>query len=98
MYAGGTTIMTTKLLALALLAGGSMFAQTRFSFGITGGGSNRGYQPQAAPYANAQARTSYQAQPYYQQPSYNNRYDNSYANQSYPQTNNGYSQQAYVRS
>ena len=38
--------MKTKLLALILLAGGSMFAQTRFSIGIGFGGHGAGfYQP-----------------------------------------------------
>jgi len=35
--------MKTKLLALALLAGGSMFAETRFSIGVNLGGYDRGY-------------------------------------------------------
>jgi hypothetical protein len=43
--------MKTKLLALALLAGGSMFAQTRFTFSVGTGGYNRGYYNAApAPY------------------------------------------------
>jgi hypothetical protein len=38
--------MKTKLLAMMLLAGGSMFAQTRFSVGIGFGGQGAGfYQP-----------------------------------------------------
>jgi hypothetical protein len=38
--------MKTKLLAMMLLAGGSMFAQTRFSIGIGFGGHGEGnYQP-----------------------------------------------------
>jgi hypothetical protein len=38
--------MKTKLLAMMLLAGGSMFAQTRFSIGIGFGGHGAGfYQP-----------------------------------------------------
>ena len=46
--------MKTKLLAVALLAGGSMFAQTRFSIGVSVGGYDRGYYPQAPPaYASA---------------------------------------------
>jgi len=40
--------MTTKLLALALLAGGSMFAQTRFSIGVGVGGYQPGYAPAPA--------------------------------------------------
>ncbi len=36
-------MMKTKLLALALLGVGSMFAQTRFSISIGTGGYNRGY-------------------------------------------------------
>jgi hypothetical protein len=43
--------MKTKLLVLALLAGGSMFAQTRFSFGINIGGRAPGYYAQAPAYA-----------------------------------------------
>jgi hypothetical protein len=35
--------MKSKLLALALLAGGSMFAETRFSIGIHIGGNSPGY-------------------------------------------------------
>jgi WXXGXW repeat (2 copies) len=46
--------MKTKLLALVLLAGGSMFAQTRFSIGIHIGGNGRGYYPQTPPYASVQ--------------------------------------------
>lgn len=46
--------MKTKLLALVLLAGGSMFAQTRFSIGINIGGNSRGYYPQTPPYASVQ--------------------------------------------
>jgi len=38
--------MKTKILAMMLLAGGSMFAQTRFSIGISFGGHGAGfYQP-----------------------------------------------------
>jgi hypothetical protein len=40
--------MKTKLLALALLAGGSMFAQSRFSVGVNVGGIG-GYYTQAPP-------------------------------------------------
>ena len=36
--------MKTKLMALVLLAGGSLFAQTRLS---SGAGDNRSYHPQA---------------------------------------------------
>jgi hypothetical protein len=35
--------MKTKLLAMMLLAGGSMFAQTRFSVGIDFGGHGAGF-------------------------------------------------------
>ena len=41
--------MKTKLVVLAILAGGSMFAQTRFSIGVNLGGSGRGYYTQAPP-------------------------------------------------
>jgi hypothetical protein len=44
--------MKTKLLAMALLAGGSIFAQTRFSIGVGVGGYAPGYY---APYPPAQA-------------------------------------------
>jgi hypothetical protein len=38
--------MKTKLLAMMLLAGGAMFAQTRFSIGVGFGGQGAGfYQP-----------------------------------------------------
>ena len=37
--------MKKKLMVLALLAGGSMFAQTRFSIGINVGGYGRPYAP-----------------------------------------------------
>ncbi len=47
--AGGSIKMKTKLLALALLAGSSMFAQTRFSIGVHIGGYNPGYYA-PAPY------------------------------------------------
>ena len=44
--------MKTKLLAVMLLAGGSMFAQTRFSVGVGFGGQHAGsYQPPPS-YAN----------------------------------------------
>ena len=46
--------MKTKLLALAFLAGGSMFAQTRFSVGINVGSYGRDTYAQASPYAYAQ--------------------------------------------
>jgi hypothetical protein len=45
--------MKTKLLVLALLAGGSMFAQTRFSFGINIGGRAPGYYVPVPAYAAA---------------------------------------------
>jgi hypothetical protein len=48
--------MKTKLLVLVLLAGGSMFAQTRFSFGVNIGGRAPGYY--TAP-AYAVARPAY---------------------------------------
>jgi hypothetical protein len=41
--------MKTKLLALALLAGGSMFAQTRFSIGVHIGVYGPGYYQPAPP-------------------------------------------------
>jgi hypothetical protein len=44
--------MKTKLLAMVLLAGGSMFAQTRFSIGVGVGGYAPGYYP---PYPAVQA-------------------------------------------
>lgn len=45
--------MKTKLLAMMLLAGGSMFAQTRFSAGIGFGGNGGGFnQPSAAYVSN----------------------------------------------
>ena len=37
--------MKKKLMVLALLAGGSMFAQTRFSIGVNAGGYGRPYAP-----------------------------------------------------
>jgi hypothetical protein len=43
--------MKTKLLAMLFLAGGSMFAQTRFSVGIGVGGYGQGYYQQAPAYA-----------------------------------------------
>jgi hypothetical protein len=42
--------MKTKLLAMLVLAGGSMFAQTRFSVGVNVGGYGAGYDQLAAPY------------------------------------------------
>jgi hypothetical protein len=60
--------MKTKLLAMILLAGGSMFAQTRFSFGINVGGNARGYHQPAVP----SYRGGYQVAP---------RYDNRYNEQ-----------------
>ena len=50
--------MTKRLLALALLAGGSMFAQTRFSFGVSVG-NNRGYYVPAAPSCERPIYNSY---------------------------------------
>jgi hypothetical protein len=45
--------MKTKLLVLVLLAGGSMFAQTRFSFGVNIGGRAPGYYAPVPAYAVA---------------------------------------------
>ncbi|MDP8981439.1 MAG: hypothetical protein M3O35_12715 [Acidobacteriota bacterium] len=45
--------MKKKLLALALLAGGSMFAQTRFSFGINIGARGPAYYAPAPAYVVA---------------------------------------------
>jgi hypothetical protein len=42
--------MKTKLLAMMLLAGGSMFAQTRFSVGVGIGGYGAGVYQQPPPY------------------------------------------------
>jgi hypothetical protein len=42
--------MKTKLLALMLLAGGSMFAETRFSVGVNVGGFGAAYSQSAPPY------------------------------------------------
>jgi hypothetical protein len=42
--------MKTKLLAMMLLAGGSMFAQTRFSVGVGIGGYSAGVYQQPPPY------------------------------------------------
>lgn len=42
--------MKTKLLAVMLLAGGTMFAQTRFSIGVNVGGFGSGYYQSAPPY------------------------------------------------
>jgi hypothetical protein len=48
--------MKKKLLALALLTGGSMFAQTRFSVGVNVGGYGQGnYAPAAPSYGYAAA-------------------------------------------
>ena len=44
--------MKTKLLALALLAGSTMFAETRFSIGVNLGGYDRGYYPPPAAYVD----------------------------------------------
>jgi hypothetical protein len=47
--------MKTKLMALVLLAGSSLFAQSRLS---SGAGNNRGYHSQAAPsYSGYQVET-----------------------------------------
>jgi len=43
--------MKTKLLAMMLLAGGSMFAQTRLSIGIDFGGHNGGFYQAPPVYA-----------------------------------------------
>src|SRR5216683_2991674 len=42
--------MKKKLMVLALLAGGTMFAQTRFSIGINVGGYGRPYAPASSYY------------------------------------------------
>ena len=44
--------MKTKLLAMMLLAGGSMFAQTRFSVGVGFGGNGAGFYQQPPAYAS----------------------------------------------
>ena len=44
--------MKTKMLAMMLLAGGSMFAQTRFSIGIGFGGHGAGFYQQPPSYAS----------------------------------------------
>ncbi len=59
--------MKKKLLALALLAGGSMFAQTRFSFGINIGERAPGYY---APRYYAPAPAYVVARPAYPGPGY----------------------------
>ena len=46
--------MKTKLMALVLLAGSSLFAQTRMS---SGAGNNRAYHSQAPSYSNYQVET-----------------------------------------
>lgn len=79
--------MKTKLLALVLVAGGSMFAQTRFSIGISVGQHNRGYsQAQAytaAPVYQQGYDTRYQApQPY------NNSYEEQRFSRGYAQNQN----------
>src|SRR4030088_518578 len=45
MQGGRKVLMKTKLMALALLAGGAMFAQPRVSIGIGIGGGQRAYGP-----------------------------------------------------
>jgi hypothetical protein len=45
--------MKTKLLAVMLLAGGSMFAQSRLSVGVNVGGFGAGYTQTAIPYGYA---------------------------------------------
>src|SRR5713101_3719112 len=51
--------MKTKLLALVLLAGGSLFAETRFSFGINIGGYAPGYYPPPRPVVGYWAQRPY---------------------------------------
>jgi hypothetical protein len=58
--------MKTKLMVLALMAGGSMFAASRVSFGVSVGAVD--------PYCAPQAYNSYT----YVAPRYDNRYDNGY--------------------
>jgi len=77
--------MKAKLLALALLAGGSMFAQTRFSMGIDVGGSGHGYYTQAPPGRNVWVNGYWAVRPY------NNGY------QVTPGYNHGYAQQCFDR-
>lgn len=67
--------MKTKLLAMMLLAGGSMFAQNRFSIGIGVGGHGTGYY-QPAPPSYGQGR-------YQVAPPYDDRYNNAYAQQGF---------------
>jgi hypothetical protein len=67
--------MKTKLMALILLAGGSLFAQTRLS---NSPGNNRGYHSQAAP-----SYSGYQVVARTEQRSFDNRDNDAYARQSY---------------
>jgi hypothetical protein len=67
--------MKTKLMALVLLAGGSLFAQTRLS---SGAGNNRSYHPQPAP-----SYSGYQVAARTEQRSFDNRDNDAYARQSY---------------
>ena len=67
--------MKTKLMALVLLAGGSLFAQTRFSVGVRIGGYGPGYYAPAPVYAAAPryyvpAPPVYAAVPAYPGPGY----------------------------
>ena len=69
--------MKTKLLALLLLAGGSLMAGTHFSFGIGVGPSyGYGYRPYYAPHYYAPAYNYYE--PTYYEPSYS-YYEPSYS-------------------
>src|SRR6266851_4844943 len=52
LLAGRRIEMKTKLLALTLLAGGTMFAETRFSIGVNLGGYGGGYY-EPTPYVTA---------------------------------------------
>jgi hypothetical protein len=68
--------MKMKLMALVLLAGGSMFAQTRFSNGGNSHTYNQGYQVQASPrYSDHQVKVRNQWRD--DDDRYENRYDRS---------------------
>jgi hypothetical protein len=66
--------MKTKLLALMILAGGSMFAQTRFSIGIGVGGHGTGYYQPAPPSYRADASP---------RPGPDSRYNNAFVQQGF---------------
>jgi hypothetical protein len=79
--------MKTKLMVLALMAGGSMFAATHVSFGVNVGAVDPACAPPAYTYV----------QPAYVQPGYYGRYDNRALDRDRDHDRDGRFDRAHVR-